>query len=327
MIDGYSLICKRCFVSYNYVTVGLFCVSVHVQQKNITDDANLWSRVFTGKGDPKLLATYSQWHEMVELPYWGSPEANAINGTEGFMFHPNIQLDKKMYAFIDNLFRSGYFTYNNSATVEEIDVVRFCLPAYELNNASVNPDNAAFFMNGPAGLMNMSALNSLHPPIFMSKPHFLDTPPDIVDSVVGLPPNREEHDSYLDGHALTGAVMRAHKRMQINVLIKPQKSSIFDTSKLRETFFPILYVDETATITPDLASEFRNRITVPMDAAYAGLLGAMILSAGGLFSSGLVLLYRFKSRRRKSGYTTPSARPSGGSLNDGGDTETTSLLQ
>ena len=330
-----------CIPHYLSLTLScLFCLSVCLsvclslslslslcacpQQQNITDDANLWSRVFTGKGDPTLVARYTHWHEMMELPYWGSPAANAINGTEGYLFHPNVQKDEKLYAYIDNLFRSGYFTFNNTATVEDIDVLRFVIPGYELLNSTTNPNNVPFFMDGPGGMMNMSALNPLHPPIFMSKPHFLDAPQYIIDSVVGLQPVRTKHDSYLDLHALTGGVLRAHKRMQVNVLIEPQKNLIYDTSLLRETYFPVMFVDETATITPSLASEFRNRVMMPMNVATISILALIILSSGGLLTGTIVLLYRRRGTRR-SRYADQDRRPAA-SLNDGGAVDETSAL-
>eukprot|EP00117_Sycon_ciliatum_P028090 scpid21381/ scgid22656/ Lysosome membrane protein 2; 85 kDa lysosomal membrane sialoglycoprotein; CD36 antigen-like 2; Lysosome membrane protein II; Scavenger receptor class B member 2 len=304
-----------------------------LQQKNLTDDSELWSRIFTGKGDSNLVGVYTHWHEMTKLPYWGSPQANGINGTDGTLFHTDIQKEERLVAFIDNLFRSGYFVFNNSGDVRGIDTYRFIIPSVELNNDTVDPDNKPFFMDGPAGLMNMSALSPLHPPVFMSKPYFLNAPDDIIDgmvvnnSMVGFPPDIAHHDSFLDVNPLTGAVLNAHKRMQVNVLVKPEPSHIYDTSILRETYFPVMWVDETATITPSLASAFKKKIILPMDACSIALLALMILTGCGFTVSVGILLHRKTCARDAGSQLNHGRWRRNGSVNDAAPNETTTLLQ
>ncbi len=78
----------------------------------------------------------------------------------------------------------------------------------------MNPTEAPeYYSFGPSGLENLTAATGTT--LFASKPHFLDGDSILSASVIGLAPNREIHDTYLDIEPNTGSLARAHKRLQV----------------------------------------------------------------------------------------------------------------
>lgn len=106
-------------------------------------------------GDISRVGQFIEWNGLRELPYWDSTEANTVMGTEGFLFKPGNGKER-IYIFVDQLFRSGYFDYSGSNEIKGISVNRFRLPAIELANAAENSANAAYYAYGPTGLFNMT---------------------------------------------------------------------------------------------------------------------------------------------------------------------------
>ena len=56
------------------------------------------------------------------------------------------------------LSRSGYFTYDRDETVFGIPVYRFVIPKEELLNKTLNPANVKYWMDGPSGVLNLTAV-------------------------------------------------------------------------------------------------------------------------------------------------------------------------
>lgn len=76
----------------------------------------------------------------------------------------------------------------------------------------------------------------------MSTPYFLDGFKGYQNDS-GLNPNRNLHETVLDLEPNTGIVIHAHKRIQMNVIMKPV-ASIRSLSKMPEMVFPIVWADE-----------------------------------------------------------------------------------
>ena len=110
-------------------------------------------------------------------------------------------------------------TGDADVVVKGIKLMRFTTPEWGVVNSSKYPPNANYYMNGPAGMQNMSVAQQ-GAPVFISKPHFLDCGPGAVREVTGLAPDRAKHDTFLDVEPSTGITMQEHKRIQINVEVQ-----------------------------------------------------------------------------------------------------------
>ena len=70
-----------------------------------SDDVTKRSTVHSGVGNISMLGQYVEWEGYTELPWWGTVEANTLNGTEGLFFNPNMDKSKPLSIWTDDMFR------------------------------------------------------------------------------------------------------------------------------------------------------------------------------------------------------------------------------
>ncbi|XP_050417376.1 platelet glycoprotein 4 [Patella vulgata] len=232
--------------------------------QNGTDDG-LYT-VFTGKGDSSKHGVINEWNKMKTLPYWTSATAAMINGSDGTMYPPFLDQDKPIYVFSSDVCRSLNLVYKYDYDLKDIKVYRFVAPPSLFENSTANPANKGFCTKAegclPSGVVDVSACRS-SAPIVLSQPHFLAADPSIINSVIGLHPNTEEHQTVLDVEPMTGTTMNAAKKLQINIHIM-NVSHIVDTTKVKSMFLPVLWLNESAVIDNKSAGKFKDKVQQPV---------------------------------------------------------------
>ncbi|KAM6984692.1 lysosome membrane protein 2c [Aplochiton taeniatus] len=214
-------------------------------KNNGTDDGQY---VFlTGQQDFKDFARIDTWNEQRALDWWSTDECNMINGTNGASFHPIISKNDTLYMFSSDLCRSLYAEFVEEVTVKGLPAYRFVPPAEVFANTTAN----AGFCVPPgnclgSGLLNVSSCKQ-GAPIIMSSPHFYQADEKYVGDVFGMFPNKEEHQTVIDINPLTGIVLEAAKRLQINVFVE-KILQFSQTGNVRTVVFPVLYLNESALI-------------------------------------------------------------------------------
>uniref|UniRef100_W5KRP1 Lysosome membrane protein 2-like n=1 Tax=Astyanax mexicanus TaxID=7994 RepID=W5KRP1_ASTMX len=221
---------------------------------NTTDDGEYV--FFTGKQDYRDFARIDQWRGNSSLDWWNTPECNMINGTNGASFHPIISKTERLYMFSSDLCRSIYATFESELSVMGIPAYRFVPPSEVFANKTVNPDNAGFCVGNyclSSGLLNVSVCKQ-GAPIIMSSPHFYQADDMFAQDVIGMHPNKEEHQTAIDINPLTGMVVQAAKRLQVNVFV--EKLSAFTlTGNVRTLVYPVMYLNESVLIDADSAKK------------------------------------------------------------------------
>jgi len=140
--------------------------------------------------------------------------ANRIGGTDGQMFGAPTTSEKiQMYVF--DIYRTLFLQYEgDNSDWHGVTLRRYGLQMKDLQNYTMNPSEAWQYYNyAPSGMENLTAATGTT--MFVSKPHFLDGDSSLAASVVGMTPKREVHDTFLDIEPNTGALTRAHKRLQL----------------------------------------------------------------------------------------------------------------
>ena len=89
---------------------------------------------------------------------WGTPYAGMLNGTEALLFPPGVDKNDTIYAFVGELYRSGYFIFKEDTELYGIKTLKFILPSEELDSSKQDP---GFFPNAPSGVLNLSAVYPL----------------------------------------------------------------------------------------------------------------------------------------------------------------------
>ncbi|CAI5695982.1 unnamed protein product [Oreochromis niloticus] len=246
-LNSYSFLLRSVFAMYiNSLDIKLFMTrTVH--------------EVLWGFKDPLLTKLHSMKPEVDE--YFGLMWKN--NGTHDgeFVFHTGEQnyLD---YGKIDtwNGMRSIHLAYVEDVEVKGIQAYRFAPPSDVLMSPKNNPTNAGFCV--PAGDCLGTGVHKVSvcregAPIVVSFPHFYQADRAYINAIDGLNPNKEEHETYFDLQPMTGVPIRACKRAQLNMILK-RVAGFPKTKNITETIFPIMFVNEMATIDDEPAAQMRS---------------------------------------------------------------------
>ncbi|CAL8277851.1 unnamed protein product [Merluccius merluccius] len=222
--------------------VGLF------YKANATNDGQYV--FFTGEQNYTDFARVDTWNDERLLDWWSSDQCNMINGTNGAFFHPVVTKDETLAMFSSDLCRSLYATYVEDVSVKGLPGYRFVPPSSVFANVTVNPDNAGFCV--PAGNCLGSGVLNVSPckqgaPVIMSSPHFYQADEKYVKGVFGMRPNKERHQTTIDIHPLTGIVLQAAKRLQINVLVE-KMSAVSQTGNVQTVVLPVVFLNESVVI-------------------------------------------------------------------------------
>lgn len=281
-------------------------LGTNVLPANVTSTANLTAFItpdviYTGDDDGDYMRQYFEvgLQQYLTNPLsgdglWGSTPANRVFGTDGAQFKRNIKEGSTLNAWTDDLMRHAPMVNYDSLHVRDLhglDLLRFTLDPKILKNVTYVPENAAYYVTQYNGILDLShAKENL--PIYMSKPHFLDADAVLVDSIIGMSPNRDLHDTFLDVEPISGATMRANKRLQVNILTSPFS---FETSvptfypNVAQHYTPVTWINENGEISSSKASDFRADVYGALDAIkYINLIPTII---GSIVIGASVLIF------------------------------------
>ncbi|TDH01972.1 hypothetical protein EPR50_G00168370 [Perca flavescens] len=241
---------------------------------------------FTGQQNYKDFSRVDTWNGESKLNWWSSDECNMINGTNGASFHPVITKNETLYMFSSDLCRSLYALYEEDVTVKGIPGYLFSPPSKVFANHTVNPANAGFCVPTGnclgSGVLNVS-LCKQGAPIIMSPPHFYQADEKYVQDVFGMRPKKEEHQTTIVINPLTGIILQAAKRLQVNVYVE-KIPTFSQTGNIRTVIFPVVYINESVVI--DDASAMKLKAIVVKQNVVANIPFMLIglgIVLGGVF--------------------------------------------
>ncbi|CAJ0600540.1 unnamed protein product [Cylicocyclus nassatus] len=200
----------------------------------------------------------------VDYSWWSSPNARMIRGTEGMLFPPFLKKSDKIHIFISSLCRSVWLEFQKEVEYKGVPAYRFMLPAEVFdphvpeNEGFCNPTDKKFFASQnesddcfPAGLLEISKCQRSRPPIMISLPNFNFASDEVRRTVKGLNATDPERDIiFVDIEPRLGAVLRAHRRFQINVEMWKGLNITFpiNLNKTRSSLIPVLIIHDDAEI-------------------------------------------------------------------------------
>ncbi|XP_018654511.1 CD36-like class B scavenger receptor [Schistosoma mansoni] len=141
------------------------------------------------------------------LNYWHTDYANMINGTDGSVIRPGLQMSSRIFFFVPDFCRSFHSDAVGWATATHdsgVHLLRFASHPEQSQNATVNPLNAAFCPKKkagpdcpPTGMIPLSPCSNprIAVPIFACQPHFLGADPSIRAAMDGIREPDVKHDS------------------------------------------------------------------------------------------------------------------------------------
>ncbi|VDO93733.1 unnamed protein product [Heligmosomoides polygyrus] len=201
--------------------------------------------------------------------------ALVLEGTNGDFFKSFIKKEPLPIYISDICRLSATLQFEKEVAVKGISGYRYLLPQTEFdysiqdNCGFCNPDSLSKYgaydrpPNSsclPTGLLDISGCQQS--PIIISKPHFYQAS-DIVQSFVPrFKPSYENDETTLDIEPITGTVLSANKRLQINMLLS-QFSTIGAYSVLRPGAYPIVWLNESFLMDDGTRDDLRSSLFTP----------------------------------------------------------------
>ncbi|MFX1511075.1 MAG: hypothetical protein ACFFCQ_00600 [Promethearchaeota archaeon] len=191
-------------------------------------------------------------------------EDETISGTDAANFAPDVDKDEKLVIFNTDTWRKLDLSFVREVTKKDIDMYRYHLDYEEFK---VNPNYYQYL----AGFANMTvARGGL--PVYLSLPHAFNNSEDHPD----FDTKYEDLDIIIDVEPISGVVMNAHKRLQMNLGIsttelyfplKDMPTALGFTVNYADgtsvdnfPFAPIFWGDEHGIITDADAKKFRDDV-------------------------------------------------------------------
>uniref|UniRef100_A0A8C8WDR2 Scavenger receptor class B member 2 n=1 Tax=Panthera leo TaxID=9689 RepID=A0A8C8WDR2_PANLE len=158
---------------------------------------------------------------------------------------------------------SVYITFSDFESVQGLPAFRYKVPGEVLANTS---DNAGFCIPKGnclgSGVLNISICKN-GAPIILSFPHFYQADERFVSAIDGMHPNKDYHETFVDINPLTGTILRAAKRIQINVYVR-KFDDFVETGSIRTMVFPVMYINESVLIDKETASRLKSVINTTL---------------------------------------------------------------
>jgi len=276
--------------------------------------------IYTGaQPDGGLMRQFNQYNGQSYQRYkgqepklaWGNEEASRIRGTDGSQFSRNPIKGGRLPCYVSELGRAIMIENLNeeTETYEGIELYKYVLSPSMLINSTQNQQD---YFVATTGMLNCTSIGG-GVPLYLSKPHFLDVDPDFANRVSGLsPPDRDAHDTFINVEPITGATMRAAKRLQVAMALTPRNFTYYCEAhpvwlcddKLigmwwphlhKDLIVPLAWFEEAAAIPSDKASDFKSQVYTARAIIYYTFIVPVIVAI--VFSVIVMIMFFIAIRR------------------------------
>ncbi len=250
--------------------------------------------IYTGQDDISKAKQIIEFNGEDEISTWATPMD--VGGSDGTQFAPGLSLeDDTLEVFQPDLLRKVEFKLSETVQMHGIDMFR-----YKLSEDTFKP-SPEFYMD-TEGLANLSLEYGI--PAYLSKPHFLDADSSVRNAIIGMNPDPDKHETYIDVEPITGITMNVRGRLQINFKVAP--TDLWYTN-IQEIYAPILWVEKEAEIPENDANQFTGDLYGAL--ALKPIVFFIFLGIGSvMILSGAILAY-IQTKRRALARTSSVSRP------------------
>eukprot|EP00092_Neocalanus_flemingeri_P108734 GFUD01139653.1.p1 GENE.GFUD01139653.1~~GFUD01139653.1.p1 ORF type:complete len:576 (+),score=193.84 GFUD01139653.1:124-1851(+) len=271
-------------------------------------------KVHHGMADLSKKGWVEEFDSSATLNWWkpGS-ECDRLGGQDSSTLPPGWERTQSMDMFISLMCRRIKLAYEKDTSHLGLTSYRFIPPPNAMGShtdpdqVKRNPDNSCFclkeegFSCFKSGVFNMEPCKRtpdlpLGAPIALSYPHFYEADQSFLDAVVGLKPNKEEHQFYVDVVPEFGFPLAIRPRFQLNAIIRKDKDIDVMSNFVDELVLPFLWAqDGFSEPSEEMAAAIKFGLAAPSKIASIG--------GGGLLVTGLVMVFTalgwiFWDRRR-----------------------------
>lgn len=300
--------------------------------------------VFTGRNESMNdFMLVDNWNGLKKLQVWpentvAGDRCNQIRGSDGSQFHPGVTRQQVLSIFSPMICTSLDIHYKSDTSAKGIPLLRFSTASDTFGAPKKYPKNACYCTiadrSAAAPTSTMSTSSSSPPtttssniinqnrcyldglldlslcqkgaPIAASSPHFFQADP-MLAMAAGLEPNASAHQTYLDIEPMTGAVMRAASRAQLNAFVESAALNVIDPQiigHMTPMVAPLLWLEESAEIDNNSANEFKSQLLNKVRRIKCICTGAIIIGIVALIVTSIhwfyYTCYKYDARKRRA---------------------------
>ncbi|XP_033224505.1 protein croquemort-like isoform X2 [Belonocnema kinseyi] len=251
--------------------------------------------------------------QLVEWNYsnktiYDNGKCSEIKGTVGDLWHPfTSNKNSTLFVFSSDICTTLNLVYGNTTELLGLIGTKFVSHENILDNGSKDPSRKCYCDNvacQPSGVLNVS-LCKFGAPAFISLPHFYLGDSSYRDSIDGMFPEQEKHETYVVLDPIMGTPMQVKAQLQLNLFIQhDDKIDMF--RGINNTYVPMLWFSQTATLTSEYATLVKFMHILP-------LLGYVVFYGIGcigvlIFFIGIFITLKARWREEENQNLLPSDR-------------------
>lgn len=245
--------------------------------------------IHSGVGNLNELGIINRFNGHKTLNIWKTDECNRLDGSDGSQFPPvTLNRKSKLYVYHQSLCRRFPLVYKEDIEIlPGVSAFRFQAPRNVFDKPMTNPDNDCYCTSevcSPSGIFNSSPCNDAHP-VMMSFPHFYLGDPELRKDILGLSPDPELHETFIDVHSKLGVTLGGRSRFQINVMLnKADGISNFRNFK-QGIILPVAWIEVKVDKLPEDIKRTLQQASISID------LGEILLKWTSLLTLTLSMLF------------------------------------
>lgn len=216
--------------------------------------------IFTGASDLRLKGVVKQFNDRETLGWWKAGSVcDAVKGQDSSTLPPGLSKTDKLDIFISLMCRGLEMEFEKEMVHANIKSLRYIPTKNSFNShddpdpLKANPENECFCLKDEnfkcfkSGVLNMEPCKrDTGAPLALSFPHFYNADPSFTENVLGLQPEKEKHQFYLDVMPEFGFPLAIRPRFQLNIVIGNYVMPEYDViSQMREEIvLPFLWAQD-----------------------------------------------------------------------------------
>lgn len=231
-------------------------------------------------------------------------QCDKIGGQDGGTLPPNVYKEGgEMEIFISLMCRKIKLSYVENVEHAGIRTLRFVPKPNALGShddadeTRRNPENECFCMKEEGFTCFKSGVYDMGPckrtadrpmgaPIALSAPHFYQADPSFREAVIGMKPDKEKHQFYVDVVPEFGFPLAIRPRFQLNAILRADKEVPAIANFPAETVVPFLWAqDGYSEPSVPMADKIRTGVGAPAKISKLGGIGFLAIGAVMMLAS------------------------------------------
>lgn len=266
--------------------------------------------IHTGFNNIKDVAKVITFNGMRTLNFWGTPQANMLNGTDASLFAPFLNKNNPVYSYNADMCRSYYLSFLREKKDGMLTLYDYHLSADVFNMS--REENQGFCGSGPClgnGVLNISTCY-MGVWGFISSPHFFQADEKFRTDVHGMQPNPDKHEFIMSFDPLTSVPFAVHVRLQLSFYM-PNVPKLDLLKSVKSTLVPIVWFDDEASLTPEIHSQLALVIGSLTVLGYVKYMMPVITILTAVFAACFIVVQWRRVRRERVNSKVPLLNGSG----------------